>query len=163
MNMMNGKPCIGAPRCNWGSKNRLPYEPEPEIEAKIDNSPLNLSEMRSIVSRAILRGVIKVETPTPEPKKDKPQTRLASGKINYGEGVCISCGCSFQKIARKSYFCVPCKWGPRPCSVCGTEFVPSSAPKRGVTIKTCGKPCALELMRRAKVGKAPANKGVRRK
>jgi len=159
--MMNGKPCIGAPRPLYGSKKRLNYEPEPGLRAE---PPLNFEEMREIVERAKQRGLITVTKDACEfAYPVHKYTRRADGTKNYGSACCYGCGKWFDKAAPQSFWCEPCKWAPRPCAICSKEFVPKSAPKRNMTIQTCSQACMIEKMRRSKLGKPPANKRVKRK
>jgi len=155
---MNGKPCIGAPRCNFGSKKRLRYEPEPGLRAE---PPLNFAEMRQIVERAILRGIL---IPGPvEESTVREYARRRPVKTDYGQISCGICGSQFTRRSIASKFCEPCKWDPRPCITCGVNFVPRSGPKHGHIMQTCSKECQSELQSVRRKGKDPANKGMRKK
>lgn len=161
MNMMNGRPCIGAPRVRAGIKIRYAPEDPGAAPAEDETLPLDYAEIRAMVQRARKMGLmweVKQEAVKKMPKMLRSEPRNKNPKI-WGKATCIACGKEFDKLSNVSFFCQPCKWDPRPCKVCGTPFSPKSAPKRNVVIQTCSKTCAVECMRRQRFGKPPANKG----
>lgn len=151
MNLMNGKPVIGAPRVLTSHKLNLQREGE-------QYSNIDYAGFRKAVSAAISRGLI-VEAPL-RPEREPKERKTPTGKRDYAYefGICRFCGDEFEKIASKSFYCQPCKTKPRPCIVCAREFVPTRAPAKGKMIEICSVECGRVTMQQKKLGKSPANK-----
>lgn len=100
----------------------------------------NLEDFAATILRAKKAGLI--HDPLPPPCKQN------SGPVFAPQAwTCTCCNILFIRHNRATKVCPICKDAPKACEHCGTNFKQAFNKKA----KTCGPPCARELMRSKKL------------